>query len=117
MLTLERLAHPRRRQCTPARTTATPPRATGEPPSHILQPRTEDLDACWPAHACRCLRELPKELAWAAPLLDPNDPVAVLCGHEQTRRLFAWHQHLPTYQQVSFSCERLAHSTQSKPPR
>jgi hypothetical protein len=28
------------------------------------------------------------------------------------RRLIVLHDHLPTYEQVSFSCERLAHGTQ-----
>ena len=82
---------------------------TVEPPSHVLRPRTEDLGASWSAHACRCRHELPAELAWAAPLLDAADPLAVLCSHEQARDLIVWHHHLPTYRQVSFGCEHLAH--------
>jgi hypothetical protein len=33
-------------------------------------------------------------------------------GHGQARNLIVWHNHLPTCEQVSFSCERLAHGTQ-----
>jgi len=84
--------------------------AITEPRSCILRPRTEDLGAGWPAHACRCRRELPAQLARAAPLLDANDPLAVLCSHKQARQLIVWHHHLPTHQQVSFSRERLVHN-------
>jgi hypothetical protein len=84
----------------------------GEPPSHILRPRVEDLGTTWPAHAHRCRHELRDELAWATPLLDPEQPLAVLCRREQACQLIVWHNHLPTYEQVSFSCERLAHGTQ-----
>ena len=107
MLTLERLAHPRRRHGPTPTATVTPTGAIDEPPSHILQPRTEDLGATWGAHACRCRQELPGELGWAAALLDPDEPATVRCCREQARRLFAWHQQLPICEQVSFSCERL----------
>jgi hypothetical protein len=112
MLALERLAHPRRRQCPTPTATVTPTGAIDEPPSHSLQPRTEDLGGAWPAHACRCRQGLPGELGWVTALLDPQQPATVRCGREQARRLFVWHQQLPTYEQVSFSCERLARGEQ-----
>jgi hypothetical protein len=110
MLTLRRLAHTAARR----RPTRTPisERAPGVgppgPPSHVLHPRAEDLGASWPAHAYRCRQELPAQLAWAAPLLDPAHPTAVSCSHDQARQLIVWNNHLPTYQQTSFSCERLS---------
>lgn len=78
------------------------------PPSHVLRPRTEDLGASWPAHAYRCRQELPAQLAWAAPLLDPTHPMTVSCRHDQARQLIVWNNRLPTCQQTSFSCERLS---------
>jgi len=117
MLTLERITHPRRPLGPAARASVTAATATAEPPSHILCPRTEDLGAAWPAHACRCRGELPAQLGWAAPLLDPVQPLAVRCGHAQARRLLVWHNHLPTYQQISFSCERLAHPADARERR
>ena len=107
-LTLERIAHPRRRRGPAAPASVTPAAATNEPASHILCPRTEDLGATWPAHTCR-REKLPAQLDWAGLLLDPEQPLAVRCDHEQARRLLVWHNHLPTYQQISFSCQRLAH--------
>ena len=110
MLTLERLAHTgARRRPTRTRISEDAPsvRLPG-PPSHVLRPRTEDLGASWPAHAYRCRQELPAQLAWAAPLLDRAHPVAVSCSHDQARQLIVWNNHLPTYQQTSFSCERLS---------
>ena len=98
-----KLAHPRRPSLS-----ATADPASTEPVSHLLEPRPEDLGASWPAHAHRCRQELPAELAWAAPLLDPREPQAVRCGREQACRLIVWHHHLPTYQHVSFTCQRLA---------
>jgi hypothetical protein len=95
-----------------SRSPAASPAQPVEVPSHLLRPRPEDVGAAWPAHACRCRRELPDELAWAAPLLDPGHPLAVRCARDQARRLIVWHHHLPTYEQVSFSCERLIHGTQ-----
>lgn len=62
-------------------------------------------------HACRFRRELPGELAWAAPLLDPGHPLAVRCARDQARWLIVWHHHLPNYEQVSFSCERPSTTT------
>ena len=79
----------------------------------MLSPRAEDLGATWSAHACRCRRELPEQLAWAAPLLDPEHPLAVLCGHEQACALIVWHNRLPTFEQVSFSCERRERKSRS----
>ena len=108
MFALERLAHPRRRHGPPPKATVTPTGAIDEPPSHILRPRSEDLGAAGRRTPAAAGRSCPSELGWAAALLDPDEPVAVRCGREQARRLFAWHQHLPTYEQVSFSCERLA---------
>jgi len=97
MLGLDRFAHP-------LATT----RSACAPRSHLLRPRIGDLGASWSAHACRCRRERPDELAWAAPLLDPDDPADVAWAHAQAWRLVVWHNHLPTYLQVSFTCERLA---------
>jgi hypothetical protein len=77
-------------------------------PSHVLRPLTEDLGASSPAHAYRCREELPVQLAWAAPLLDPAQPMVVSRRHDQARQLIVWNNHLPTYQQTSFSCERLS---------
>jgi hypothetical protein len=88
-----------------------PDEAPSEPASHLLEPRPEDLGASWPAHAHRCRQELPAELAWAAPLLDHEHPEAVRCGREQACRLIVWHHHLPTYEQVSFTCQRLTRAT------
>lgn len=73
----------------------------------MLRPRTGDLAGSWASHAHRCLHKLPGGLAWAAPLLDPAQPTAVLCAREQVRALIAWHHHLPTYEQVSFTSQRL----------
>ncbi len=108
MITLKRHADQRRHghPQTPARAAAIAAAA-----SHILRPRTEDLGAAWSAHACRCRQQLPAQLAWAAPLLDRDKPLAVLCSHEQVCQLIVWHHHLPTYQQVSFSCQRLTRAT------
>lgn len=118
MLTLELLARPSRRRELAANVGAGSATAPGAPPSHILRPQAENLGAAWwSARARRCRQELPEGLGWAAPLLDPEQPAAVRCGPEQARRLIVRHNHLPTYQQVSFSCERLAHGTQCKPPR
>jgi len=89
--------------------------ATAAAPSNILRPRIEDLGAAWSAHACRCRQQLPAQLAWAAPLLDRDDPLAVLCSHEQACELIVWHHHLPTHQQVSFSCQHLAHNGPATP--
>ena len=110
MLTLERVARTAARG-RPTRTRISGHAPSGRPPGpppHILRPRTEDLGASWPAHAYRCRRELPAQLAWAAPLFDPAHPVAVQCSHDQARKLIVWNNHLPTYQQTSFSCERLS---------
>jgi hypothetical protein len=35
----------------------------------------------------------------------------VRCGHQQACRLIVWHHHLPTYEQVSFTCQRLTRAT------
>ena len=112
MLTLERLAHPRGRG-RPTRTRIpehVPSVGLPGPRSHVLRPLTEDLGAYWSAHAYRTRRELPAQLAWSAPLFDPGHPVAVPCSHEQARQLIVWNNHLPTFQQTSFSCERLSAS-------
>jgi hypothetical protein len=70
MLTPTRLAHPRRQPSPNAATDA----ALAESASHLLEPRPKDLGASWPAHAHRCRQQLPADLAWAAPLLDPQTP-------------------------------------------
>jgi hypothetical protein len=74
------------------------------PPSHVLRPRPEDLGAAWATYARRCRALLPRNLAWAAPLLDPQQPRPVLCAHTQARALLLWHHHLPSWAQVSLGC-------------
>ena len=116
MLTLGRLAHLGARG-RPTRTRISedaPSVRLPGPPSHVLRPRDEDLCASWPAHAYRCRQELPAQLAWAAPLLDGAHPIAVSCSHDQARQLIVSNNHLPTYQQTSFSWERLS---RRGPPR
>ena len=110
MHTLERLAHPGR-SGRPRRTRISehaPSDGLPGPPSHVLRPLRENLGASWPAHAHRTHEVLPPELAWAAPLFDPGQAVAVPGSHNQARQLIVWNNRLPTYQQTSFSCERLS---------
>jgi hypothetical protein len=54
---------------------------------------------------------LPDELAWAAPLLDPERPCARAAGAAQARELLLWHHHLPTWAQVSIACRKLRPAT------
>ena len=60
----------------------------------------------WPAHAARCRQALPATLQWATPLLDPQQPLAVLCSEAQVRALFHWLDSLPNTERVSVCCER-----------
>ena len=84
------------------------PRIAGDAPSFRLAPRLSDLPGgFWAAHASRCRQRLPDELDWAGPLLDPHAPHPVACTRPQARRLFVWHDQLPTTAQLSFTCEHL----------
>jgi hypothetical protein len=76
------------------------------PSSYSLCARPEDDGAMWPALATRCRRALPERLEWAAALLDPVRPLAVICGEEQVREFFHWLQGLPNTERVSIGCER-----------
>ena len=111
MFAPRRVAHSRRRtDVSPAAIAEVDQNQAGAG-THLLEPRPEDLGATWPAHAHRCRQALPADLSWAAPLIDPDHPRAVCCGREQACRLIVWHHHLPTYEHVSFSCQRLTCST------
>lgn len=76
--------------------------------SYSLRARPEDDGAMWPALATRCRRALPERLAWAAVLLDPEQPLPVICGEPQVRELFHWLQAQPNTERVSIGCERQA---------
>ena len=76
--------------------------------SYSLRARPEDDGAMWPALAARCRRALPGRLEWAATLLDPEQPLPVICGESQVRELFHWLQGLPNTERVSIGCEREA---------
>ena len=54
----------------------------------------------WPALAVRCRRALPARLSWAAALLDPERPLAVICGEPQVREFFHWLESLPNTERV-----------------
>src|SRR5215207_5313960 len=84
------------------------PSAPCEPatPTHALSPRVEDLGGWWSACARRALALLPSDLQWARPLLDPVQPVPLLCSREQAERLLRWHARLPSYAQVSFTAAK-----------
>lgn len=92
------------------------PAAPREPatPTHAVSPRVEDLGDWWGVCARRALALLPPELEWAKPLLDPIEPVPLLCSHEQAVRLLRWHSRLPTYAQLSFTAARRWH--RDRPP-
>jgi hypothetical protein len=75
-----------------------------------LRARPEDDGAMWPALATRCRQALPRRLAWAAALLDPERPLPVICGELQVREFFHWLQGLPNTERVSVGCERQAAS-------
>jgi hypothetical protein len=64
----------------------------------------------WPALATCCRRALPRRLAWAATLLDPERPLPVICGEPQMQEFFHWLQGLPNTERVSIGCERQAAS-------
>jgi hypothetical protein len=101
------------------RRTGTPTESPPHEPlaSHALIPRVDDLGAAWAPHACRARAALPRELAWAAPLLDPDAPLPLLCGGEQARALLRWHHHLPTYAQVSLGSRLREPSPRAPAPR
>jgi hypothetical protein len=77
-------------------------------PSFVLQPRPQDDGAMWPALVARCRRALPAGLQWAAPLLDIQHPLPVLCGETQVRAFFRWLDGLPNTERVSIGCQRRA---------
>src|SRR3954454_13638603 len=79
--------------------------ASQEPATHTLCPRPEDLGTGWATQARRCRAQLPPALAWAAPLLDPDQPRPVACAHSQARALLLWHHHLPNWAHVSIGCQ------------
>ena len=106
MTIIMRLGHPRQHRRSRPEAIPGPNLTLSGPPSYLLRPLVADLGGAWPAHAVRCRRELPAELAWAAPLLNSEHPLTVLWGREQACALMVWHNHLPTYEQLSFSCER-----------
>jgi hypothetical protein len=76
------------------------------PRSFLLDTRPEDDGAMWPALAARCRRALPAKLHWAAPLLDAQQPLPVLCAEAQVRELFHWLERLPNTERVSIACRR-----------
>jgi len=75
------------------------------PASYVLHPRPQDLGPGWAMYARRCRALLPPALAWAAPLLDPEQPRPVACGHAQARALLLWHHQLPSWAHVSLGCQ------------
>ena len=77
-------------------------------PSFVLHARPQDDGAMWPALAGRCRRALPASLQWAAPLLDTEHPLPVLCGEPQVVALFHWLDALPNTERVSVACQRQA---------
>jgi hypothetical protein len=75
-------------------------------PSFVLHARPQDDGAMWTALANRCRQVLPADLRWAAPLLDPEHPLPVLCGQTEVVALFHWLDALPNTERVSIGCER-----------
>jgi hypothetical protein len=89
-----------------------------EPPaSHALIPRVDDLGPSWAPHAWRARAALPRELDWAAPLLDPDRPLPLLCGSQQADALLRWHHHLPTHAQVSLGSRRRDSAARAPTPQ
>jgi len=88
----------------PTPVTAAAQRRVSGPPSFAVCPRPQDLGRAWPVHARRCRALLPARLAWAAPALDPEHPVPVLCDHARAVALLRWHHHLPSWAHVSLGC-------------
>src|SRR4051794_24776878 len=78
---------------------------TPGPATYVLRPRPQDLGPGWAMYARRCRALLPPTLAWAAPLLDPEQPRPVVCGHAQARALLLWHHRLPSWARVSLGCQ------------
>lgn len=74
--------------------------------SHILIPLRAQAGAQWTPHARRALEALPRELSWAAPLLDPEEPMPVLCDRARAEELMRWHNHLPSRRQVLFASRK-----------
>ena len=101
-----RLRH--RDQPRPLRLISERPLSLVGPPSFVLHARPQDNRAMWPALAGRCRRALPASLQWAAPLLDPEHPLPVLCGEPQVVALFHWLDALPNTERVSVGCQRQA---------
>jgi hypothetical protein len=57
--------------------------ATGSlqwPPSHTVLPCSQLCRAEWAMHARRPQALLPSELAWAAPVLNPDAPAPCVCS-------------------------------------
>jgi hypothetical protein len=108
---------PRRRRRPPAVIAGKREPATPEPASHILRPRPQDLGPGWAMHARRCRALLPPALAWAAPLLDPDQPRPVACAHAQARALLLWHHHLPNWAHVSIGCRHTGMHRRTPAPR
>jgi hypothetical protein len=75
-------------------------------PSFVLHARPQDDGAMWAALANRCREVLPADLRWAAPLLDTEHPLPVLCGQTEVVALFHWLDALPNTARVSIGCER-----------
>lgn len=75
-------------------------------PSFVLHARPQDDGAMWPALAGRCRRTLPASLRWAAPLLDTEHPLPVLCGEPQVVELYRWLDALPNTARVSIARQR-----------
>src|SRR3954452_8935455 len=98
------LRHGRRRQPALALVAADREAVTPGPASYLLSPRPQDLGPGWAMYARRCRALLPPALAWAAPLLDPEQLHPVICGHAQARALLLWHHGLPSWAHVSLSC-------------
>ena len=103
---LAMLKHPRQRETPDTHAISQQPPSPTPLPSFELRARPDDDGAMWPALAARCRQALPAQLQWAAPLLDPSDPLPVPCAESQVRELFRWLDGLPNTERVSIGCER-----------
>ena len=72
--------------------------------THTLVPMVDAMAAEWPSHTRRCLRRLPAQLRWAAPVLDPDGPCALECTHAQARELLLWLHQRPSVEHVIVGC-------------
>jgi hypothetical protein len=70
----------------------------------------------WAALANRCRHVLPAGLRWAAPLLNPEHPLPVVCGETEVVALFHWLDALPNTERVSIGCQRQAASARDRTP-